>query len=279
MPETLIRDGRVTIVAELSCSHGGKFQNAIRLIDAAKKTGADAVKFQLFTPDEMVGEGREGRLLTKGPWKGKTLRQLYTETMTPREWFPDLFAYAREQGLVPFSSVLSLEGVDYLETLDCPAYKIPSAEIAWGGLIEHALDTDKPVIASLGMVTVEEWQELSPAVIPMCCVAAYPASVAKLYEFMDYDAREWGLSDHSQSLIPPIIAAYEEATLIEKHIRLEDVETADSGFALTPAEFADMTFHVKQTEAAMREPTEDIGAESLAWKRVQLPDGRWVRGG
>ena len=112
MPETLIRDGRVTIVAELSCSHGGKFENAIRLIDVAKAAGADAVKFQLFTPDEMVGEGREGPLLTKGPWAGKTLRQLYTETMTPREWFPDLFAYAREQALVPFSSVLSLEGVD-----------------------------------------------------------------------------------------------------------------------------------------------------------------------
>jgi sialic acid synthase SpsE len=281
--ETLLKPDGVTIVAELSCSHGGLFTNALMLIEHAKAAGADAVKFQLFTPDDMVGVGREGPMLTAGPWAGKTLRQLYKETMTPRSWFPSLFAHARSLGLVPFSSVLSLEGVDYLETLGCCAYKIPSAEIGWLELIGKAGDTGKPVLVSTGMADVNEIREAVFADATLLyCVAAYPcplqyANLSQLFPDDEHDWPYWGVSDHSKSLIPPIVATAFGARLIEKHIRLPNVETPDSGFALTPGEVAAMVQAVRDTEAAMREPTEDVEQESRQWKR-RVIDGQWLRG-
>jgi sialic acid synthase SpsE len=280
MPESLLKPDGVTIVAEVSCSHGGSFTNALMLIEHAKVAGADAVKFQLFTPDDMVGVGREGPTLTAGPWAGKTLRQLYSETMTPRSWFPKLFGHARSLELVPFSSVLSLEGVDFLMGLDVCAFKIPSAEIGWLELIQKASDTGKTVILSTGMADPREIGNAADHVpgwkrIWLHCVAAYPADVKSMH--LSTLKGMGGLSDHSKSLIPPIVATAYGARVIEKHIRLPNVETPDSGFALTPDEFAAMVQAVRDTEAAMREPTEDVEQESRQWKR-RVIDGQWLRG-
>jgi sialic acid synthase SpsE len=279
MPESLLKPDGVTIVAEVSCSHGGQLHNAYRLIDEAKRARADSIKLQLFEVDDMVGVGRNP-ILTAGPWKDRGLRDLYEQTRTPRLWFPELFAYARSLGLVPFSSVLSLEGVDYLETLGCCAYKIPSAEIGWLELIQKASDTEKLVLLSTGMATPREIGNAAAHVpgwkrLWLHCVAAYPADVQSMHLSTLKGMR--GLSDHSKSLIPPIVATAYGARVIEKHIQLPNVVTPDSGFALTPAEFAAMVEAVRDTEAAMREPTEDVEQESRQWKR-RLIDGQWLRG-
>src|SRR5215475_13408657 len=110
------------IVAEISGNHAGKFENAIALITAAKSAGADAVKLQCYTPDDMtINCTKKDFVLQDGPWKGRTLYELYAKAHTPREWFGELFAYARSVGIEIFSSVFSQEGVDFLEQFNPPA--------------------------------------------------------------------------------------------------------------------------------------------------------------
>ena len=104
------------IVAEIGGNHRGSLRIAKELIRAASECGCDAVKFQCFQPQEMVGD--PDYILDSGPWAGRNLLDLYYETYTPREWFPDLFAYAEGQGIVPFASVFSTQDVEYLEELD-----------------------------------------------------------------------------------------------------------------------------------------------------------------
>lgn len=279
MSESLLTPDRVTVIAELSCAHGGQLHNAYRLIDAAKAAGADAVKFQLFEVSDMVGAGRNP-ILTSGPWAGRGLRDLYEATRTPRSWFPALFDHARSLGLVPFSSVLSLEGVDYLETLDCCAYKIPSAEVGWVELLDRVWQTGRLMLASIGMASeAEQDMAVASGAKLMYCVSAYPTplTAVNLRCWPYRDGGLWGLSDHSKSLIPPIVATAFGARIIEKHLQLPDVVTPDSGFALTPDEFAAMVEAVRQTESAMKEPEGDVEADSRQWKR-RLIDGQWLRG-
>ena len=122
---------QVFIIAELSANHNGSIKTAIDTIRAAKRTGADAIKLQTYTPDTITLNSRNKDFLLKQGtiWDGKHLHDLYKEAYTPWEWHKELFKVAKEEGLICFSSPFDPTAVDLLEELDNPIYKIASFEI------------------------------------------------------------------------------------------------------------------------------------------------------
>jgi len=240
------------IVCEIGGNHGGSKARAIKLIDAAAEAGADAVKFQCFTPDTItLDSDRPEFKITEGPWAGRTLHDLYTETATPWEWFPDLFLHAEKAGVTAFSSVFDKTSVDFLETLDCPIYKISSFEITDIPLIEYAASKGKPLIISTGMASDEEIQHAwVHADVMLHCVSEYPASIAGS---LHKRVLTRGLSDHTLSTVLPAVAIGMGATVIEKHMTLSRAYGGpDADFSLEPDEFKEMVLNCWEAYEAIQ---------------------------
>ena len=129
----------VFIIAELSANHNGNIETAKETIRAAKRAGADAIKFQTYTADTITLNSDKEDFIIKGGtlWDGRKLYELYQEAFTPWEWHAELFQIAKEEGLVCFSSPFDKTAVDFLETLSCPIYKIASFEITDIPLISY----------------------------------------------------------------------------------------------------------------------------------------------
>lgn len=269
------------IVAELSANHLGSLERALRLVDAARDAGADAVKLQTFTPEQMA---ELGTVLESGPWAGRSLVDLYREAHTPREWHCPLFDRAREMGLVAFSSVFHPDDVDFLETLGCPIYKIASSEVTDHALIRHAARTGKPLIISTGMATHDEIlaaaiaADYSPHLTLLKCTSAYPAdaSEANLTTMQWLTAiprcRAFGLSDHTLGIGVAVAATALGASVIEKHLTLSRADGGpDAAFSMEPHEFAQMVTECRRAAAAIGEvrygPTESE-ASSLPLRRM-----------
>ncbi len=250
------------IVAEIGGNHMGDLDTALLLIDEAKAAGADAVKFQCFTPEQMA---EPGSVIEAGPWAGRHLLDLYRETHTPRAWFKTLFDFAHSIGIVPFSSVFHPDDVDFLETLGCPFYKIASFELTDLPLIRHAARTRKPIILSTGMATHHEieWASLAAAASGhtttlLKCTSAYPAPLidanlvtmlGSRLEFGD----DYGLSDHTLGTTAAVVATALGASMIEKHLIASRSDGGpDAAFSAEPHEFKAMV-------KACNEATEALG--------------------
>lgn len=268
----------VVVVAELSGNHNGDIGRAIRLIDAAKAAGADAVKLQTYSPDTItIDHDGVGFVIEAGPWKGKTLYALYGEAQTPFAWHARLFEHARTIGIECFSAPFDETAVDLLEGLDCPIYKIASFEIVDTELIQRAAATGKPLIISTGManeVEIGEALQLARAsgaadVALLHCVSAYPAPVAeanvrRIPMLAGKFGCTIGLSDHTFGSEAAIAAVALGAKIIEKHITLARADGGpDAGFSLEPDEFADLVRRVRNASLAlgsgeaMRPPSEE----------------------
>lgn len=242
------------IIAEISGNHNGDIGRALALIDAAKDSGADAVKLQTYTADTItIDHDGPGFVVESGEWKGWRLYDLYEEAHTPWEWHPRLFERAAELGLHVFSSPFDDSAVDFLETLDPPAYKIASFEIVDHGLIERVARTDKPIIVSTGMAADGEITEAVDiarksvgGLILLHCVSGYPtpAREANLRTIDDMVRRfgaPTGLSDHTLGTAVTVAAIAAGACVIEKHITLKRADGGpDASFSLEPDEFSRM---------------------------------------
>lgn len=246
------------IIAELSANHLGSLQRALALIEAAQAAGADAVKFQTFTPEQMV---EPDVVIQEGPWVGRNALDLYRQTCTPRHWQRIMFQYAADIGIVAFSSVFHPDDVDFLETLGCPMYKISSFEITDLALIKHAAATGKPLFISTGMASFEDIALAAEAagkgVTLLKCTSAYPAKVedanlATMVELKTFGRS--GLSDHTLGLTVAGAATALGADAIEKHLTLTRADGGpDAGFSMEPHEFAEMVAHCRQVAASIGE--------------------------
>ncbi|KKW18071.1 MAG: Pseudaminic acid synthase [Candidatus Kaiserbacteria bacterium GW2011_GWA1_50_28] len=261
----------VFIVAELSGNHNGDIERAKRIIDAARDAGADAVKFQTYTPDTMTidTDAPEFVVKTNAAWRGKTLYELYSEAYTPWEWHKELFAHAKKRGLVYFSTPFDETAVDFLETLKVPLYKVASFEIVDIPLLGRIGKTRKPVIMSRGMASIDDIKLAiktlkkfgTPEIILLQCVSAYPARPEDMNLSMIPDLRKRfkvlsGLSDHSLSHDVAVASVALGACVIEKHLTLTRADGgSDAAFSLEPQEFIELVKSIRLVEQAMGTPS------------------------
>lgn len=258
---------RVYIIAELSANHANKIEHALRTIEAAKKSGANAIKFQTYTADSLTLRSNKPHFQIKGGtlWDGKTLHQLYEEAATPWEWHPKLFEVARGLGLDAFSTAFDEKAVDFLETLQVPIHKVASFELVDHALISKMARTGKPLILSTGMATLKEIEEAvkvaltsgAKSVALLKCTSAYPAAYTDMNLQTIRDLAERfrvpiGLSDHSLGISVPIASVALGACIIEKHFTIDrKIPGPDAAFSLEPKEFATMVEGVRQAEDAL----------------------------
>lgn len=264
-----MQKNRIFLVAELSANHHQSKDIALKTIKAAKESGADAVKLQTYTPECLTLNCNSKYFQIQGTlWEGKNFYQLYQEAMTPWEWHKDLFEYAKELGIICFSSPFSKEGVDFLEELGNPIYKVASFEIVDLELIEYMAKTKKPIILSKGIATKEEIKEALDVckkevkdITLLQCTSSYPAPLNEanlsLIPKMQKDfGVKVGLSDHTLGITAPIVAASLGTKVIEKHFILDKrLGGPDSAFSIEPQEFSTMA-------KAVREVEELLGVES-----------------
>lgn len=254
------------IVAEMSGNHHQDFAQAVNILEAAQRAGADAVKLQTYTPDTLtIPCDREYFRIKETIWEGKTLHDLYGEAYTPWEWQPELKRVADTLGLALFSTPFDASAVDFLEDMGVPAYKIASFELVDIPLVRKIAATGKPIIMSTGMATLGEIDEAVRTarengcreLVLLKCTSAYPApldemnlrTIPHLAEAFGVPA---GLSDHSMSHIVPVAAVTLGACLIEKHFTLcREVAGPDSAFSQEPDEFAAMVQAVRAVEQAL----------------------------
>lgn len=254
------------IIAELSANHNGKLDTALKIIEEAKKAGADAVKLQTYTADTITLDcDAEEFQIHGGLWDGKTLYQLYREAQMPWEWHAPLFERARQLGITIFSSPFDKTAVDLLEDLNAPAYKIASFEAIDLPLIKYVASTGKPMIISTGMADAEEIQEAIDAareggckeLAILHCVSGYPApaeeyNLRTLNDMMRRFGFVTGLSDHTLDNTTAIASVVLGASIIEKHFTLDRSGGGpDDSFSLEPAELVALCRDSKTAWAAL----------------------------
>lgn len=262
------------IIAELSANHNGSIDVAIETIRAAKRSGADAIKLQTYTPETMTIDANNHHFqINEGTlWDGKTLFDLYREAYTPWEWHETLFKVAKEEELICFSSPFDLTAVDFLENFDVPAYKIASFEIQDIPLIEYAASKMKPIIMSTGIAELEDIELAVETcrnvgnnnIILLKCTSSYPAplELANLITIKDLEKRfsvEVGFSDHTYGVLAPSIATTLGAKVIEKHFILNhSIGGPDADFSLDETEFSEMVKAIRDTEKLLGKVSYDV---------------------
>jgi pseudaminic acid synthase len=257
----------VYVVAELSANHHQDFERAVRIVQAAKDAGVDAVKLQTYTPDTItIRSERECFRISGGTlWDGRTLYDLYGEAYTPWEWQPKLKAIANELGLDLFASAFDPSAVDFLEKMDVPVHKVASPELVDLPLIEKMARTGKPLMLSTGMATIEEIDEAINAartagatqLALLRCTSSYPAppeemNLRSIPDLVRHFGLPVGLSDHTPGIAVSVAAVALGAALIEKHITLSRADGGpDSAFSLEPQEFKSLVDAVRTAEKAL----------------------------
>jgi len=252
------------LIAEMSGNHNQSLDRALAIVEAAARAGVQAIKLQTYTADTMTLDLDTDDFVVQdphSPWAGRRLYDLYREAYTPWEWHAPLFERARALGLIAFSTPFDETAVDFLESLEVPAYKIASFENTDLPLIRKVAATGKPLILSTGMATVAEIDEAVCAareagceqIILLKCTSTYPSSPADsnlrtLPHLRELFGCEVGLSDHTLGIGAAVAAVALGATVIEKHFTLCRAEGGvDAAFSLEPHEFAQLR---QETERA-----------------------------
>jgi len=243
------------VIAELSANHNGNIETAMKIIEEAKKAGADAVKLQTYTAETITLNSNDSDFqIHGGLWDGKTLFDLYDEAHMPWEWHEILFKHAQKVGISIFSSPFDNTAVDLLEDLNAPAYKIASFEVIDLPLIEYVASTNKPMIISTGMANEEEIEEAIEAarsggcseLAILHCVSGYPApaedyNLKTISHMRDKFGLVIGLSDHTLDNNTAIASVALGASIIEKHFTLDRKGGGpDDSFSLEPSEMAEL---------------------------------------
>jgi N-acetylneuraminate synthase len=275
------------IIAEMSGNHNQSLDRALAIVDAAADAGAHAIKVQTYTADTMTLDIREGEFLISDPnslWAGKSLHQLYEEAHTPWDWHKPIFERCRERGLICFSTPFDETSVDFLETLECPCYKIASFENVDIPLIKRVAATGKPLIMSTGLANIAELSEAVTAardngcnnLILLKCTSTYPAdpensNILTIPHMRDLFGCQVGLSDHTLGIGVAVAAVALGATVIEKHFTLRRSDGGvDSAFSLEPEEMKSLVLEANRAWQSLGKvfygPKEDE-KKSLAYRR------------
>lgn len=275
-------------VAEVANAHNGSLDRALRLIDAAKEAGADFLKTQCYTADELVALRGDGP--APEPWgaQGWTMRALYEKAATPFEWFPAIRERCAQNGIVWFSSVFGAESLALLESLGCPAYKIARLDNKAVALVDAVAMTGKPFLASsdgkepvrytayphpdpiykakaiasangggVWCISVAEGRELyCPPGYPQVSFGFLRGAAGTDYDDCGTDGtfgeNHLGFSFHGTDPTPCIVAATLGAKMIEAHFQLDDEPSElEANVSLTASQFRRMVDDVRRVEAML----------------------------
>jgi pseudaminic acid synthase len=273
------------IIAEMSANHNGSIDNAIKLINCAKKSGADALKLQTYKPETItLNSDSEDFIIKGGLWNGRTLYDLYKEAHTPWEWHRPLFDYAKKLDLTIFSSPFDATAVDLLEDLNSPAYKVASFEAVDLPLIKYIASTRKPMIISTGMANFDEISEAIDAAYDggcrelalLHCVSGYPAlpneyNLRTIADMIERFGFVTGLSDHTLDNTTAIASISCGAAIIEKHFTLNrSAGGPDDSFSLEPPDLKALCRDTKTAWAA-------LGHVSYGLQSSELPNVKFRR--
>lgn len=279
----IAEDSSPYIIAELSANHNGRLETALRIIEEAKKAGADAIKLQTYRPDTITLNADSDDFKIKGGlWDGRTLYELYEEAHMPWQWHKPLFEHAQKVGITIFSSPFDTTAVDLLEDLNTPAYKIASFEAIDLPLIKYIAATGKPMIISTGMADAEEIQEAIDAakgagckeLAILHCVSGYPApaedyNLRTIPDMIERFGLVTGLSDHTLDNTTAITSVALGASIIEKHFTLDrNGGGPDDSFSLEPKELGELCRDSKTAWKALGKV--DYGRKSSEQGNIQF---------
>lgn len=275
------------IIAEMSGNHNQSLDRALEIVEAAAQAGAHAVKLQTYTADTITLDVRSGDFNVTDEnslWSGKNLHDLYKQAYTPWEWHAPIMKRAQALGMVCFSSPFDETAVDFLESLNVPAYKIASFENNHLPLIRKVAATGKPMIISTGMATVAELDEAVRTaqdagckdLVLLKCTSTYPASpencnILTIPHLRKLFGCEVGLSDHTMGVGVSIAAVAHGASVIEKHFTISRADGGvDSAFSLEPDELRSLVVETERAWQSLGQvkygPT-DAEKKSLIFRR------------
>jgi N-acetylneuraminate synthase len=275
------------IIAEMSGNHNQSLDRALQIVDAAADTGAHALKLQTYTADTMTIDASHGEFFISDPnslWKGKSLHELYKEAYTPWEWHKPIFDRCKEHGMIGFSTPFDESAVDFLESLGVELYKVASFENTDLPLIRKIAATGKPVIASTGMASIAELDDLVRTartsgcqdLVLLKCTSTYPASPANsnittIPHMSQLFQTQVGLSDHTMGVGVAVASVALGATVIEKHFTLRRADGGvDSAFSLEPEEMRALVVETKRAWEGIGRVTygaQEAEKKSLVFRR------------
>lgn len=279
-----INRNEVYVIAEMSANHGGKLDTALEIVRQAAKAGADCLKIQTYTADSLTIDcDKEYFKIKGGLWDGYTLYDLYKYAGTPYEWHKAIKDECDKCGIDFLSTPFDANAVDFLEELGAEAYKIASFELNDIMLIEYAAAKGKPMIMSCGMASPEEIQDAVDAcrrvgndqIVLLKCCSEYPANwedmhLGNIPDMRDRFGVHVGLSDHSFGSIGAVVAVSLGSRVIEKHVKIDGVESADSAFSMTMEDFAKMVKDANDACAISKGPDYTLSPkeqDSTAFRR------------
>lgn len=255
-----MQNKKVYIIAEAGVNHNGSKEMALRLIDAAADSGADAVKFQTFNAKKLVSKNIEKAQYQKtNTGNDESQFSMLQALELPEAWHAELQTYARGKGIEFLSTAFDEGSLQFLESLKLPLFKIPSGELTNAPLVWKFAKTGKPLIISTGMATLSEVEQALAVVVHALNVSTEPKNIREVWSYwadeksrnklqnqvtllhctsqyptpwdsvnlkaMDTLAQAFnlpvGYSDHTEGTVIPIAAVARGATIIEKHFTLD----------------------------------------------------------
>ncbi len=256
------------VIAEMSGNHNQSLNRALQIVDAAADCGAHALKIQTYTADTMTIDVKNREFFIDNPnslWKGRSLHELYQEAHTPWEWHASIFERCKKRGMIGFSTPFDASAVDFLESLGVELYKLASFENTDLPLVRKIAATGKPLIASTGMASISELDDLVKAarqagckqLVLLKCTSTYPAepcgsNIATIPHLRDLFQVQVGLSDHTPGIGVAVASVALGATVVEKHFTLARSEGGvDSAFSIEPPELKQLVIETKRAWQGM----------------------------
>lgn len=276
------------VVAEISANHQNSINKTFKLLKKAAKSGVEAVKFQTYDLNEMTLNINKNEFLIKNKfnnkdWNSRSLYSIYKEANFPFKWHKSVFKKAKSLGMICFSSVFDLKSLHFLETLNCPAYKIASLESLHFPLIEKVVKTNKPILISTGTLNLIEIDCLmkflkkikSKKHLILHCVSSYPTKNIDVNLKFILTLREKyncliGFSDHTDSIGAAIASVSFGASLIEKHLKYSKSEKSlDYQFSLEPNEMKKMIYEINNAWFSLGSNKKKISQKELLVKKYR----------
>lgn len=271
------------IIAEAGVNHNGDIDMAMRMIDAAVKAGADAIKFQTFKADSLVTpDARMAEYQKANMGSERTQYQMLKELELADDTWPRLKAYCDERNIIFLSTPFDEKSAQMLEEMDVPTYKIGSGEITNIPLLRCIAAYGKPIILSTGMATLGEIEQAISAIKEegnnkialLHCVTSYPApyesvNLKTMNTLKTAFGLDVGYSDHTLGIEMTVAAAVLGASIIEKHFTLDrNMVGPDHKASLEPYELEYMVQCIRHVESGLGDGIKTVGEEEQKIKTV-----------